>query len=108
MCRNGPRPPCEPCRWGLRWSFVWGHDPCEGCADMTRGRHANPATGAFGGAPNVATKHCNARFREEGEGRKERERRNAGTASAKQWPNTTGLLEQNSARAAIGPLMLNK
>ena len=27
----------------------------EGCADMGRGRHANPATGAFGGAPYGAT-----------------------------------------------------
>eukprot|EP00959_Pyramimonas_sp_CCMP1952_P325801 6819491-Pyramimonas_sp.AAC.1 len=20
---------CGPCRWGLRWSSVWGHDPRE-------------------------------------------------------------------------------
>ena len=29
----------------------WGHDPREGCAELARGRHANPATGAFGRAP---------------------------------------------------------
>eukprot|EP00959_Pyramimonas_sp_CCMP1952_P290051 6066305-Pyramimonas_sp.AAC.1 len=22
--RNGPRPPCEPCRWSLRWGSLWG------------------------------------------------------------------------------------
>eukprot|EP00959_Pyramimonas_sp_CCMP1952_P153236 3205347-Pyramimonas_sp.AAC.1 len=26
---------------------LWGHDPRDGCAAMARGRHANPATGAF-------------------------------------------------------------
>eukprot|EP00959_Pyramimonas_sp_CCMP1952_P386228 8094664-Pyramimonas_sp.AAC.1 len=34
-----------PCRWGLRWSPLWGRDPNERCAEMARGRHANPATG---------------------------------------------------------------
>eukprot|EP00959_Pyramimonas_sp_CCMP1952_P144260 3020117-Pyramimonas_sp.AAC.1 len=32
-----------------------GHDSREGCADMARGRRANPAIGAFGGAPYGAT-----------------------------------------------------
>ena len=35
--------------------LLWGHDPREGCAEMARGRHADPATGAFGGAPCGAT-----------------------------------------------------
>ena len=54
----------------LRWSSLWGHDPREGCAEMGRGRHANPATGAFGGAPYGATilvrgvpKWCGPRMR---------------------------------------------
>ena len=25
---------CEHGRWGLRWSSLWGHDPCEGCPQM--------------------------------------------------------------------------
>ena len=33
-----------------------GHEPCEGCAEMVGGRYADPATGAFGGAPYGATK----------------------------------------------------
>ena len=41
--------------WGLRWNSLWGHDPREGCAEIVRGRHANPATGAFSGAPYGAT-----------------------------------------------------
>ena len=35
--------------------LLWGHDPREECAEMARGRHANSATGAFGGAPYGAT-----------------------------------------------------
>eukprot|EP00959_Pyramimonas_sp_CCMP1952_P086134 1801444-Pyramimonas_sp.AAC.1 len=27
---------------------LWGHDPREGCTEMARGSHANAATGAFG------------------------------------------------------------
>eukprot|EP00959_Pyramimonas_sp_CCMP1952_P070651 1475127-Pyramimonas_sp.AAC.1 len=26
-----------PCRWSLRWSSMWGREPCEGCADMGGG-----------------------------------------------------------------------
>eukprot|EP00959_Pyramimonas_sp_CCMP1952_P068881 1437807-Pyramimonas_sp.AAC.1 len=25
---------CEPCHWGLRWRSMWGHDTCDGCAEM--------------------------------------------------------------------------
>ena len=25
---------CGPSPWGLRWSSPWGHEPCEGCADI--------------------------------------------------------------------------
>ena len=46
---------CEPCHWGLRWSSLWGHEACEGCAEMGGGTHANPATGTLGGAPYGAT-----------------------------------------------------
>ncbi len=38
------RDACGRQPWGLRWSSLWGHEPCEGCAKM-RGRHADPATG---------------------------------------------------------------
>ena len=42
--------PCEGCaemcggeacgrnHWGLRWSSLWGHEPCEGCAEIDIGR----------------------------------------------------------------------
>ena len=40
----------------LRRSSLWGHETCEGCAEMGRWRHANFPTGAFGGAPYGATK----------------------------------------------------
>ena len=30
----GVTPPCEPCRWGLMWSSLRGHDTYEGCAGM--------------------------------------------------------------------------
>ena len=50
---------CERCHWGLGWSSRWGHEPCEGRAEMGMrwaGRtHVNCATGAFGGAPYGAT-----------------------------------------------------
>eukprot|EP00959_Pyramimonas_sp_CCMP1952_P193906 4054803-Pyramimonas_sp.AAC.1 len=26
--------PCGHSRWGLRWSSLWSHEPCEGCAKM--------------------------------------------------------------------------
>ena len=25
---------CEHRRWGLRWSSLWGHETCEGCAEL--------------------------------------------------------------------------
>eukprot|EP00959_Pyramimonas_sp_CCMP1952_P302350 6326346-Pyramimonas_sp.AAC.1 len=50
--------PYEPCRWGLRWSSLWGHGTCEGCAEIWRWHHANPAAWAFGGAPNGATERA--------------------------------------------------
>ena len=76
--------PRGPCHWGLRWSSLCGHATCEGCAEMggadACGRchlglrwsspwghetlswvgwtHADGAAGAFGGAPDGATKRC--------------------------------------------------
>ena len=46
---------CGPCHWGLRWSSLGAHEPCEWCAEMGGGLHAACATGAFGGAPYGAT-----------------------------------------------------
>ena len=43
------------CGHPFRWSSLWGHEPRVGCAEMGRGRYANAATGAFGGAPYGAT-----------------------------------------------------
>ena len=45
---------CGP-HWGLPWSSTWGHETCEGCAEMGVKPHANFATEAFGGAPDGAT-----------------------------------------------------
>ena len=47
---------CEPCRGSFRRSSLWGNETCEGCAEMGWGTHANPAAGAFDGAPDGATK----------------------------------------------------
>ena len=47
---------CERSHWDLQWSSLWGHETCEGCAERARGRHADAATGAFGGAPYGAAK----------------------------------------------------
>eukprot|EP00959_Pyramimonas_sp_CCMP1952_P233728 4884605-Pyramimonas_sp.AAC.1 len=30
----GAVPPCERSHWSFRWRSLWGHDACEGCADM--------------------------------------------------------------------------
>eukprot|EP00959_Pyramimonas_sp_CCMP1952_P155520 3253422-Pyramimonas_sp.AAC.1 len=68
---------------------------------MARGRQANAATGAFGGAPYGATKRCTGcvKRREEGEergvgggggGGEKRRRRTRGDVSSKRGPNTTG------------------
>eukprot|EP00959_Pyramimonas_sp_CCMP1952_P170577 3564687-Pyramimonas_sp.AAC.1 len=50
--------PLEFRRWALRCSYPWGHEACEGCAKLGRGRHATSATGALGGVPYGATKRC--------------------------------------------------
>ena len=77
VCPNGPEYACGPCHWSLRWGSLWGHEACEGCAEMKaelhanpalRGHetcegcadmrvevHVNPATGAFSGVPYGAT-----------------------------------------------------
>eukprot|EP00959_Pyramimonas_sp_CCMP1952_P063533 1327827-Pyramimonas_sp.AAC.1 len=34
VCRNGRGGACEPCRWGLRWSFLWGRETCERCVEV--------------------------------------------------------------------------
>ena len=46
---------CNRGHWSLRWSSLWGHEPCEGCAKIGGGTHADPPPGAFGGAPYGAT-----------------------------------------------------
>ena len=56
VCQSVPEYACGPCHWGLRWSSLWGHETCEGCAKVEGGRHARSATGAFGGAPCGVTK----------------------------------------------------
>ena len=58
----------EPFHWGLRWSSPWGPETCEVCAEMSGGRHANPATGAFGGAPDGATKRVRGVLEQAGDG----------------------------------------
>ena len=52
---------CERGHWGLWWSSRWGHETCEGCAKMRVELHAGADTGAFGGAPNKATKSVRVR-----------------------------------------------
>eukprot|EP00959_Pyramimonas_sp_CCMP1952_P029971 628772-Pyramimonas_sp.AAC.1 len=32
-----PMGPCEHRHWSLRWSSLWGHDTCEGCAEIGGG-----------------------------------------------------------------------
>ena len=44
------------CGYRFRWSSLWGHEPCEGCAEMGRWRHADALAGAFGGVFYGATK----------------------------------------------------
>ena len=34
----GARDACERSHWGFRWSFLWGHETCEGCDEMGAGR----------------------------------------------------------------------
>ena len=33
--------PCGPCRWGLLWSSLWGHEAREDCAGMVAGTPCN-------------------------------------------------------------------
>ena len=40
---------------GFRCKSLWGHELCEGCAEIGVELHADPPTGAFGGAPYGAT-----------------------------------------------------
>eukprot|EP00959_Pyramimonas_sp_CCMP1952_P413665 8667626-Pyramimonas_sp.AAC.1 len=47
---------CERRHWGLPWSSLWGHEACEGCAEMGRRCHADFPSEALGGAPYGATK----------------------------------------------------
>eukprot|EP00959_Pyramimonas_sp_CCMP1952_P206074 4309267-Pyramimonas_sp.AAC.1 len=42
--------PCEPCHWGLRWGSVWGHETCEGCAEVGA---AAPCEPCRWGGPSV-------------------------------------------------------
>ena len=56
MCRNKPGDACGPFHWRLRWSSLWGHVTCEGCAESGLGTHARPAACDFGGAPYGARK----------------------------------------------------
>ena len=44
------------CEYRIRWNSLWGHETCEGCAEMGRRCHANFPIGALGGAPFGATK----------------------------------------------------
>ena len=55
VCQKRPESPCRRSHWGLRWSSLWGHETCEGCARRGPNHHADAATGAFGGAPYGAT-----------------------------------------------------
>merc|ERR1712147_225645 len=83
----GVRDACGRQPWGLRLSSLWGHETCEGCAELgvrdacgrqhwglrwsslwghetlswAYGTHAGGSTGAFGGAPYGATKPCTGR-----------------------------------------------
>eukprot|EP00959_Pyramimonas_sp_CCMP1952_P325622 6815201-Pyramimonas_sp.AAC.1 len=45
---------CGHPHWGFRWSSQWGHETLY----WVWRTHAGPPTGAFGGAPNGATKRC--------------------------------------------------
>ena len=48
-------PAYERGRWGLGWGSLWGHEACDGCADMG-GKRANLATRPFNGATCGAMK----------------------------------------------------
>eukprot|EP00959_Pyramimonas_sp_CCMP1952_P244133 5103388-Pyramimonas_sp.AAC.1 len=68
--------------------------PMRGCA-KTQGSHATPASRAFGGAPDGATKR-GGRREEEKVKEKEEKMENAVTVSAKRGHNTTGCLGTNN------------
>eukprot|EP00959_Pyramimonas_sp_CCMP1952_P112585 2353797-Pyramimonas_sp.AAC.1 len=42
---------CGPCTWSRLWSYLWGH----GTLSWVALTHADPATGASGGAPHGPT-----------------------------------------------------
>ena len=91
-----------------------GHEPCEGCAEMVGGRYADPATGAFGGAPYGATKRddrdsdrdsdCDdadkdgEKRRRRKEGQREETR---GAANSKRGPNTQEGWEKQYAEGCV-------
>eukprot|EP00959_Pyramimonas_sp_CCMP1952_P467150 9491119-Pyramimonas_sp.AAC.1 len=50
VSHSGPSAEGGLFHWRFRWSSLWGHETCEGCAAMGRHRHADPAAAAFGGA----------------------------------------------------------
>ena len=46
VCQNWAGPPCGLCHWDLRWSSLWGHGTCEGCAEVDmRGAEARMGGG---------------------------------------------------------------
>eukprot|EP00959_Pyramimonas_sp_CCMP1952_P347480 7277950-Pyramimonas_sp.AAC.1 len=47
---------CERSHWALRLSSPWGHEACEGCAEMRAVVSCERSTGAFGLAPYGAAK----------------------------------------------------
>eukprot|EP00959_Pyramimonas_sp_CCMP1952_P232743 4864034-Pyramimonas_sp.AAC.1 len=51
-------PSVEPPSWGLRWIALWGHETCDGCAEMGGEPRAIPAIGAFGGWGHEPCEGC--------------------------------------------------
>ena len=56
---------CGLGHWGLRWSSLWGYETlywaCRKGHAVGGEPHMNPVTGAFGGAPDGATKRYTGR-----------------------------------------------
>ena len=83
--------PCELRHWDLRWSSLWGHETCEGCADMGDDDDADDDDDDDdddGGDDDDDDNDDDGR-REEGE---EEGVRMRGAVSSKRGPNTTGWL----------------
>ena len=66
---------CEPCHWRLQWSFLLGHEPCEGVTKWAQWAHANAAIWASGapakrvrGVPKQRHADSKSKDEEEGEG----------------------------------------